>query len=115
MTTRGDGSCLVGDNVPLSTGEIVAATTVLVGVMFFNAFPTPPFVPLGRTTATLLGAAFMVFLSVVSGDEAYALIDTNTLAFLFGMMAVKCLLEKHQYVIIIFVFVRGEVGGEGYH
>lgn len=32
-------------------------------------------------------------------EEAYKKIDYNTLAFLFGMMALKCLLARHKYFL----------------
>ena len=32
-------------------------------------------------------------------EEAYRDIDYNTQAFLFGMMALKCLLAKHKYLL----------------
>jgi Na+/H+ antiporter NhaD/arsenite permease-like protein len=79
-------------------GQKAAATAMLVLAMFFNAFPVPTsFLPLGRTTAVLLAAVGMVALDVTPGEEAYQDIDHNTLAFLFGMMAIKCLLEKHKF------------------
>jgi Na+/H+ antiporter NhaD/arsenite permease-like protein len=39
-----------------------------------------------------------VAIGLTGPEEAYRDIDYNTLAFLFGMMALKCLLAKHKCV-----------------
>lgn len=57
-------------------------------------FPAVPFLPIGRTAGSLLGAMLMVILRVISPDEAYAAIDLPILGLLFGTMVVSVYLEK---------------------
>jgi len=80
----------------------VAASLGLGFTLIFNAFPDQlPFLPLGRTTPALLAAAWMVATGLIGPESAYKDIDHNTLAFLFGMMALKCLLAKHRFAIYL--------------
>lgn len=79
----------------------VGASVGLGFTLIFNAFPSLPFLPLGRTTPALLAAAWMVATGLTGAEEAYRDIDYNTLAFLFGMMALKCLLAKHKFAIYL--------------
>ena len=52
-------------------------------------FPAVPFLPIGRTAGSLLGAMLMVVLGVMSADEAYAAVDLPILGLLFGTMVVS--------------------------
>ncbi|RLN08063.1 arsenite transport subunit B [Panicum miliaceum] len=57
-------------------------------------FPAVPFLPIGRTAGSLLGAMLMVLLGVMSADEAYAAVDLPILGLLFGTMVVSVYLER---------------------
>lgn len=50
--------------------------------------------PVGRPTGALLGAVLMVLLGVLSPDEAYAAVDGDTIALLFGMMVLQVELDR---------------------
>src|SRR5262245_51190487 len=50
--------------------------------------------PVGRPTGALLGAVLMVLLGVLTPAEAYASIDGNTIALLFGMMVLQVELDR---------------------
>ena len=47
-------------------------------------FPAIPFLPIGRTAGSLLGAMLMVIFQVITPDEAYDTIDLPILGLLFG-------------------------------
>lgn len=57
-------------------------------------FPAVPFLPIGRTAGSLLGAMLMVLFQVISPDQAYAAIDLPILGLLFGTMVVSVYLER---------------------
>ncbi|KAM0949611.1 putative arsenical pump membrane protein, ArsB [Dioscorea sansibarensis] len=57
-------------------------------------FPAIPFLPIGRTAGSLLGAMLMVIFRVISPEEAYAAIDLPILGLLFGTMVVSIYLER---------------------
>ncbi|WOL10681.1 hypothetical protein Cni_G19440 [Canna indica] len=57
-------------------------------------FPAVPFLPIGRTAGSLLGAMLMVIFRVISPEDAYAAIDLPILGLLFGTMVVSIFLEK---------------------
>ncbi|KAL1319392.1 hypothetical protein HN51_071685 [Arachis hypogaea] len=57
-------------------------------------FPAVPFLPIGRTAGSLLGAMLMVIFRVLSPDQAYAAIDLPILGLLFGTMVVSVYLER---------------------
>lgn len=57
-------------------------------------FPAVPFMPIGRTAGSLLGAMLMVIFRVLTPDQAYAAIDLPILGLLFGTMVVSVYLEK---------------------
>lgn len=73
---------------------------VVLGSIAFAVFwvlavsPTVPFLPIGRTAGSLLGAILMVILKVLSPIEAYSSIDLQILGLLFGTMVVSIYLEK---------------------
>ncbi|KAK2366778.1 silicon efflux transporter LSI2 [Trifolium repens] len=74
--------------------------TVVLGSISFAIFwilaifPSVPFLPIGRTAGSLLGAMLMVIFRVISPDEAYAAIDLPILGLLFGTMVVSVYLER---------------------
>ncbi|EPS60565.1 hypothetical protein M569_14238, partial [Genlisea aurea] len=57
-------------------------------------FPSVPFLPIGRTAGSLLGAMLMVLFQVITPDEAYSAIDLPILGLLFGTMVVSVYLER---------------------
>jgi Na+/H+ antiporter NhaD/arsenite permease-like protein len=57
-------------------------------------FPAVPFLPIGRTAGSLLGAMLMVVFGVLTPDQAYAAIDLPILGLLFGTMVVSIYLER---------------------
>ncbi|KAK3220668.1 hypothetical protein Dsin_014638 [Dipteronia sinensis] len=57
-------------------------------------FPAVPFLPIGRTAGSLLGAMLMVIFQVITPDQAYAAIDLPVLGLLFGTMVVSVYLER---------------------
>lgn len=57
-------------------------------------FPAVPFLPIGRTAGSLLGAMLMVLFQVMTPDQAYAAIDLPILGLLFGTMVVSVYLER---------------------
>eukprot|EP00257_Ricinus_communis_P015801 XP_015573786.1 silicon efflux transporter LSI2 isoform X1 [Ricinus communis] len=73
---------------------------VLLGSVAFTffwvlaVFPATPFLPVGRTAGSLLGAMLMVIFQVMTPDEAYAAIDLPILGLLFGTMVISVYLEK---------------------
>ncbi|KAJ3689118.1 hypothetical protein LUZ61_018282 [Rhynchospora tenuis] len=75
-------------------------TKVVLGSIAFGifwvlaVFPAVPFLPIGRTAGSLLGAMLMVLLRVLSADEAYASINLPILGLLFGTMVVSVYLER---------------------
>nr|CAD1819008.1 unnamed protein product [Ananas comosus var. bracteatus] len=60
----------------------------------FSRVSRGPFMPIGRTAGSLLGAMLMVIFRVISPDEAYAAIDLPILGLLFGTMVVSVFLER---------------------
>lgn len=57
-------------------------------------FPSVPFLPIGRTAGSLLGALLMVIFQVLTPDDAYDAIDLAVLGLLFGTMVVSIYLER---------------------
>ncbi|KAK9063191.1 hypothetical protein SSX86_017061 [Deinandra increscens subsp. villosa] len=57
-------------------------------------FPAVPFMPIGRTAGSLLGAMLMVLFQVITPDQAYESIDLPILGLLFGTMVVSVYLER---------------------
>ncbi|XP_020224756.1 silicon efflux transporter LSI2 [Cajanus cajan] len=74
--------------------------TVVLGSLAFAifwvlaVFPSVPFLPIGRTAGSLLGAMLMVIFQVLSPDQAFAAIDLPILGLLFGTMVVTVFLER---------------------
>ena len=73
---------------------------VILGSISFVIFwvlavsPSVPFLPIGRTAGSLLGAMLMVIFQVITADEAYEAINLPILGLLFGTMVVSTYLEK---------------------
>ncbi|KAL8049632.1 hypothetical protein ABFX02_06G032300 [Erythranthe guttata] len=79
----------MGPTVKVILGSIAFAIFWVLAV-----FPSVPFLPIGRTAGSLLGAMLMVLFQVVNPDEAYAAIDLPILGLLFGTMVVSVYLER---------------------
>jgi Na+/H+ antiporter NhaD/arsenite permease-like protein len=73
----------------------VVLGSIAFGIFWILAvFPAVPFLPIGRTAGSLLGAMLMVIFRVISPDDAYAAIDLPILGLLFGTMVVSVFLER---------------------
>ncbi|KAH0452074.1 hypothetical protein IEQ34_019373 [Dendrobium chrysotoxum] len=79
---------------------LAATTEVVLGSISFGifwilaVFPAVPFLPIGRTAGSLLGALLMIIFHVLSPEQAYSSIDMPILSLLFGTMVVSVYLEK---------------------
>ncbi|KAJ9679477.1 hypothetical protein PVL29_021416 [Vitis rotundifolia] len=76
-------------SVKLVLGSIAFAIFWVLAV-----FPAVPFLPIGRTAGSLLGAMLMVIFCVITPDQAYDAIDLPILGLLFGTMVVSIYLER---------------------
>eukprot|EP01018_Ginkgo_biloba_P001400 Gb_28705 [translate_table: standard] len=77
-----------------STSKVVLGCIAFVIFWILAVFPAVPFLPIGRTAGSLLGAMLMVVFRVISPDEAYDAVDLSILGLLFGMMVVGIYLER---------------------
>ena len=75
------------------TSSMLAAGTIFGLTYLFLSFQSLPGVHIPRPAAALLGAVGMVAFGVIRLDEAYRLVDFDTLAFILGMMIVIGYLE----------------------
>ncbi|XP_017701309.2 silicon efflux transporter LSI2-like [Phoenix dactylifera] len=76
------------------TAEVVLGA-IAFGIFWVLAvFPAVPFLPIGRTAGSLLGASLMVIFRVITPGQAYAAIDIPILSLLFGTMVVSIYLER---------------------
>ncbi|KAF0913752.1 hypothetical protein E2562_024625 [Oryza meyeriana var. granulata] len=79
---------------------LAGTSKVVLGCVAFGifwvlaVFPTVPFMPVGRTAGSLLGAMLMVLFRVISPEDAYAAIDLPIIGLLFGTMVVSIFLER---------------------
>lgn len=77
-----------------STVKVVLGSTAFAIFWVMAVFPAVPFLPIGRTAGSLLGAMLMVIFRVITPDQAYAAIDLPILGLLFGTMVVSVYLER---------------------
>ena len=85
-------------DIILHNAESYTAIAIFVFTYLFIAVGKLPGYHLDRAGAALLGASLMVWLGVLSLEEAFAAIDFNTIALLLGMMiVVACLRELHIF------------------
>ncbi len=75
-------------DIILHNAESYTAIAIFVFTYLFIAVGKLPGYHLDRAGAALLGASLMVWLGVLSLEEAFAAIDFNTIALLLGMMIV---------------------------
>ncbi|KAI3856772.1 hypothetical protein MKX03_022386 [Papaver bracteatum] len=79
----------------LASTEKVALGSIAFGIFWMLAvFPAVPFLPIGRTAGSMLGAMLMVMFRVLSPDQAYSAINLPILGLLFGTMIVSTYLER---------------------
>ncbi|GLT35921.1 hypothetical protein SLA2020_103340 [Shorea laevis] len=80
--------------VMASVSKVVLGS-IAFGIFWVMAvFPSVPFLPIGRTAGSLLGAMLMVLFGVTTPDQAYAAIDLPILGLLFATMVVTAYLER---------------------
>ncbi|XP_022734490.1 silicon efflux transporter LSI3-like [Durio zibethinus] len=77
-----------------SPANMVLGSIAFATFWVFVVFPSVPFMPIGRTAGSILGAMLMVLFRVMTPDEAYAAIDLPILGLLFGTMVVSIYLES---------------------
>ncbi|KAG8381301.1 hypothetical protein BUALT_Bualt06G0108200 [Buddleja alternifolia] len=68
------------------TVKVVLGSIAFAIFWVLAVFPAVPFLPIGRTAGSLLGAMLMVLFRVITPDQAYAAIDLQILGLLFGTM-----------------------------
>lgn len=76
------------------TVKVVLGSFAFAVFWVLAVFPAVPFLPIGRTAGSLLGAMLMVLFQVITPDQAYAAIDLPILGLLFGTMVVSVYLER---------------------
>ncbi|XP_059433439.1 silicon efflux transporter LSI2-like [Corylus avellana] len=77
-----------------SSVQVVLGSLAFAIFWVLAVFPAFPFLPIGRTAGSLLGAMLMVVFRVLTPDQAYAAIDLPILGLLFGTMVVGVYLGK---------------------
>nr|XP_027110257.1 silicon efflux transporter LSI2-like [Coffea arabica]XP_027110258.1 silicon efflux transporter LSI2-like [Coffea arabica] len=77
-----------------ATVKVVLGSVAFAIFWVLAVFPAVPFLPIGRTAGSLLGAMLMVIFRVITPDQAYAAIDLPILGLLFGTMVVSVYLER---------------------
>ncbi|XP_076927973.1 silicon efflux transporter LSI2-like [Bidens hawaiensis] len=76
------------------TAKLVLGCFAFAVFWVLAVFPAVPFMPIGRTAGSLLGAMLMVLFQVLTPDQAYESIDLPILGLLFGTMVVSVYLER---------------------
>jgi Na+/H+ antiporter NhaD/arsenite permease-like protein len=84
-----------------STYKVVLGSFAFSIFWVLAVFPAVPFLPIGRTAGSLLGAMLMVVFGVLSPDQAYAAIDLPILGLLFGTMVVSAFLEQADMFVYL--------------
>ena len=85
----------------LHNGATYTAIAVFIASYLFIAVGKLPGYHLDRAGAALLGACMMVWLDVVSLEEAYGAIDFDTIALLLGMMIVVANLRLSGFFLLV--------------
>lgn len=76
------------------TVQVILGSVAFASFWILAVFPAVPFLPIGRTAGSLLGAVLMVVFQVITPDQAYAAVDLPILGLLFGTMVVSGYLER---------------------
>jgi Citrate transporter len=84
-----------------STHKVVLGSFAFSVFWILAVFPAVPFLPIGRTAGSLLGAMLMVVFGVMSPDQAYDAIDLPILGLLFGTMVVSAFLEQADMFVYL--------------
>ncbi|XP_058201269.1 silicon efflux transporter LSI2-like isoform X1 [Rhododendron vialii] len=77
-----------------ATDKVVLGSVAFAVFWVLAVFPAVPFLPIGRTAGSLLGAVLMVIFRILTPNQAYAAIDLSILGLLFGTMVVSVYLER---------------------
>ncbi|KAL3755739.1 hypothetical protein ACJRO7_002743 [Eucalyptus globulus] len=77
-----------------STEKVILGSIAFAIFWVLAVFESVPFLPVGRTAGSLLGAMLMVIFRVITPEQAYAAIDLPILGLLFGTMVVSVYLKK---------------------
>ncbi len=88
---------------PIATGLIFGMTFLLV------SFRQMRILPIGRPSGALLGAVLMVLVGVMSPEEAYTLVNWDTICLLLGMM----IIAEHLRDARLFERISGLMGKIG--
>ncbi|XP_022851964.1 silicon efflux transporter LSI2-like [Olea europaea var. sylvestris] len=83
------------------TVKVVLGSIAFAIFWVLAVFPAVPFMPIGRTAGSLLGALLMVIFRVITPDQAYAAIDLPILGLLFGTMVVSVYLERADMFVYL--------------
>ncbi|KAG9148239.1 hypothetical protein Leryth_027319 [Lithospermum erythrorhizon] len=84
-----------------STPKVVLGTVAFAIFWVLAVFPAVPFLPIGRTAGSLLGAMLMVLFQVITPEAAHAAIDLPILGLLFGTMVVSAYLERADMFVYL--------------
>ncbi|KAA0033676.1 hypothetical protein IC582_013145 [Cucumis melo] len=76
------------------TVKVILGSIAFAVFWLLAVFPAIPFLPIGRTAGSILGAMLMVIFRVLTPEQAYAAIDLPILGLLFGTMVVSVYLER---------------------
>ena len=74
--------------------KVVLGSVAFAIFWILAVFPAVPFLPIGRTAGSILGAMLMVIFKVITPAEAYDAINLPVLGLLFGTMVVSIYLER---------------------
>ncbi|XP_061996162.1 silicon efflux transporter LSI2-like [Rosa rugosa] len=77
-----------------SSVKVVLGSIAFATFWILTVFPAVPFLPIGRTAGSLLGATLMVVFRVLTPNQAYDAIDLPIIGLLFGTMVVSIYLER---------------------
>jgi Na+/H+ antiporter NhaD/arsenite permease-like protein len=74
--------------------KVVLGSVAFAIFWILAVFPAVPFLPIGRTAGSILGATLMVIFKVITPKQAYDAINLPVLGLLFGTMVVSIYLER---------------------
>ncbi|XP_011038357.1 PREDICTED: putative transporter arsB isoform X2 [Populus euphratica] len=74
--------------------KVVLGSVAFAVFWILAVFPAVPFLPIGRTAGSILGAMLMVIFEVITPEQAYSAINLPVLGLLFGTMVVSIYLER---------------------
>lgn len=77
-----------------STSKVILGCIAFAIWWLFAVFPAVPFLPIGRTAGSILGATLMVVFRVITPNHAFAAVDLPILGLLFGTMVISVYLAR---------------------